>query len=239
MNLVLDIGNSSAKIALFDNNKLIEKAICSINEIHEILVKKEFKRGIICSVNNTELAKDILKKNPSFIYLNEKLKLPINNLYKTPQTLGYDRLANAVGAYKITPNENNLIIDMGTCIKFDLLNNKNEYLGGSISPGIQMRYKALNTFTAKLPLMDDIHETTLVGANTQESIVSGVINGVVSEVDSMLQKYQQKYEKLNIYITGGDAQVYISIADTQKSSIFAHDYLTLLGLNAILEENAN
>ena len=102
-----------------------------------------------------------------------------------------------------------------------------------------MRYKALNTFTAKLPLMDDIHETTLVGANTQESIVSGVINGVVSEVDSMLQKYQQKYEKLNIYITGGDAQVYISIADTQKSSIFAHDYLTLLGLNAILEENAN
>jgi type III pantothenate kinase len=101
-----------------------------------------------------------------------------------------------------------------------------------------MRYKALNTFTAKLPLLEGVNKVDLIGADTKGSIYSGVINGVVSEIDSMVNKYREKYSQLNIYLTGGDAQVYISIAEPQKSSIFAHDYITLLGLNAILEENA-
>ena len=238
MNLVLDIGNSFAKIALFNSDQLFEKSDCSINELKEVLTKKQFERGLICSVNNSGIATDILNNNKELIYLDDQLKLPIKNLYQTPQTLGYDRLANAVGAYTISPDQNNLIIDIGTCLKFDLINHKNEYLGGSISPGIQMRYKALNTFTAKLPLLEDVNETALIGTNTQQSIISGVINGLASEIDSMLKKYREKYDQLNIYITGGDAQAYISIADTQKSSIFAHDYITLLGLNTILKENA-
>ena len=237
MNLVLDIGNSFVKLALFNGSELVEKSNCLINDLNSYLIKKKFDRGIICTVNHLELSKDFLKEYSELLILNEQLKLPIKNLYKSPKTLGYDRLANAVGAFCLSPDQNNLIIDMGTCLKFDLINDRNEYLGGSISPGLKMRYQSLNTFTAKLPLLEDVKKTELIGVDTSSSISSGVINGVMSEIENMINMYRKKYAQLNIYLTGGDAQVYISIADTQKSSIFAHDYITLLGLNEILNEN--
>ena len=238
MNLVLDIGNTLVKIAFFNDGDLIERCNCHLDELSTILTNKDYDKGIVCSVNTVAHSHELLKLNPELILLNEKFKLPVINLYSSPDTLGYDRLANAVGSFCLTPNQNNLIIDMGTCLKFDFINANNQYLGGSISPGLKMRYKALNTFTAKLPLLEDVNKTDLIGADTEGSISSGVINGMTSEIDSMVNKYREKYSQLNIYLTGGDAQVYISIAETQKSSIFAHDYITLLGLNAILEENA-
>jgi type III pantothenate kinase len=237
MNLVLDIGNSFVKLALFNGSELVEKSNCLINDLNSYLIKKKFDRGIICTVNHLELSKDFLKEYSELLILNEQLKLPIKNLYKSPKTLGYDRLANAVGAFCLSPDQNNLIIDMGTCLKFDFINQNNEYLGGSISPGLKMRYQSLNTFTAKLPLLEDVKKTELIGTDTSSSISSGVINGMMSEIENMIYMYRKKYAQLNIYLTGGDAQVYISIADTQKSSIFAHDYITLLGLNEILNEN--
>jgi type III pantothenate kinase len=237
MNLVLDIGNSFVKLALFNGSELVEKSNCLINDLNSYLIKKKFDRGIICTVNHLELSKDFLKEYSELLILNEQLKLPIKNLYKSPKTLGYDRLANAVGAFCLSPDQNNLIIDMGTCLKFDFINQNNEYLGGSISPGLKMRYQSLNTFTAKLPLLEDVKKTEIIGTDTSSSISSGVINGMMSEIENMIYMYRKKYAQLNIYLTGGDAQVYISIADTQKSSIFAHDYITLLGLNEILNEN--
>jgi len=237
MNLVLDIGNSLAKLALFNGGELVEKSNCLIEDLNSYLLKNKFEKGIICSVNHLEYSKEIVKEHSELLILNEQLKLPIKNLYKSPKTLGYDRLANAVGAFCLSPNQNNLIIDMGTCLKFDLINDRNEYLGGSISPGIKMRYQSLNTFTAKLPLLDDVKKAELIGTDTASSISSGVINGMMSEIENMINMYRKKHTQLNIYLTGGDAQVYISIADTQKSSIFAHDYITLLGLNEILNEN--
>ena len=238
MNLVLDIGNTAVKSALFENGILISRDLCLKEELINALAGISFNKGIVSNVDNDQEINKALKNYPELLILNDQVNLPINNGYRSPKSLGYDRLANAVGSFCLTPNQNNLIIDMGTCLKFDFINEQNEYLGGSISPGINMRYKALNTFTAKLPLLEDINKTDLIGNNTKESIYSGVINGVVSEIDSMINKYREKFPQLNIYLTGGDAQVYISIAEPQKSSIFAHNYITLLGLNAILEENA-
>jgi len=238
MNLVLDIGNSAVKIALFEKNNMVLVKRCLKEELTNILSEITFNKGIVSNVDENQELEQGLKKYTEILFLDDQLKLPIKNSYMSPKTLGYDRLSNAVGAFCLAPDQNNLIIDMGTCIKFDVINDQNEYLGGSISPGLKMRYKALNTFTAKLPLLEGVNKVDLIGTDTKGSICSGVINGVVSEIDSMVNKYREKYSQLNIYLTGGDAQVYISIAEPQKSSIFAHDYITLLGLNAILEENA-
>jgi len=246
MNLILDIGNSYSKLSLFidglfshlysiksnDNNLLI-------NEILKIKQKyANINKVILSSVSSehAELEEFISKSFKIFIKLNHKTKIPIINLYRTPKTLGKDRLAAVVAANNIFPNSNVLVFDAGTALTIDFINNKKEYLGGSISPGIKMRYKALNYFTKKLPIINfDDNFKNILGTTTREAILSGVQNGIINEVEGYIYKYSENYKDLKIIFTGGDTFFF---EKRLKKTIFADPNIVTKGLNIILEYNA-
>lgn len=170
-----------------------------------------------------------------FIELDHQTKLPIKNLYETPETLGKDRLAAAVGANELFPDQNLLIIDAGTAITYDLVSEKNEFIGGNISPGLQMRFKALNHFTGKLPLVSYSEEFQTIGRNTTDAIRAGVQNGILYEVAQTIELFNKNYQNLQIVMTGGDS---IFFDKKLNYTIFVHFNITLIGLNRILEYNA-
>jgi type III pantothenate kinase len=188
----------------------------------------------LSNVNHDQYEVITFLKNQSFYFheLTESTPIPVKNLYKTPSSLGKDRIALAVGGAMIYKNKNILIIDVGTCITYDFVNDKNEYLGGGISPGIDMRLKSLHQFTAKLPLVEKKEMYSLIGNDTHSSILSGVLNGATEEVKGIIQLYQQQFNELNVILTGGD---YIYFATLLKNTIFADQYFLLKGLNQILE----
>ena len=175
-----------------------------------------------------------LKKQKNFIELNHNTKIPITNKYKTPETLGYDRLASVIGAAKLYPKKNILVIDIGTCIKFNFINSKKEFLGGSISPGLSMRFKALHEFTAKLPLLDLDFVNDFVGNTTEQSIKSGVLYGIIGELRDMIKMYQKRFSNLVVVVTGGDELKFLFLL---KLNIFAEPNLIATGLNEILKHN--
>tara|TARA_Y100000588_G_scaffold375081_1_gene451006 strand:+ start:145 stop:876 length:732 start_codon:yes stop_codon:yes gene_type:complete len=240
MNLIVDVGNSSVKLAVFQESKLLESYSSSIKNFFKKFqeIKKDHPQiafSILSSVikDTSELEK-ILEKQTKLFVLNESTKLPFKNNYASPQTLGKDRLALvAAGSLKFQ-NKNLLVIDAGTCITFDFKNNVNEYLGGAISPGLQMRLKALNHFTAKLPLVDLDENVPLIGDSTQNSILSGVLNGASAELDGIIDRYKADYKYLTVILTGGDTQI---LSKRVKNSIFANPNFLLEGLNYILEFN--
>jgi type III pantothenate kinase len=170
-----------------------------------------------------------------FLELDHHTKLPIENLYETPETLGKDRLAAAVGANELFPDQNLLIIDAGTAITYDLVTENNQFLGGNISPGLEMRFKALNQFTGKLPLISHSDEYKEIGQNTTDAIRAGVQNGILFEIGQTIDLFNRNYQNLQIIMTGGDSNFF----DKKLNySIFVHFNLTLIGLNRILEHNA-
>ena len=170
-----------------------------------------------------------------FLELDQQTELPIENLYETPETLGKDRIAAAVGANELFPDQNLLIIDAGTAITYDLVSEKNQFIGGNISPGLEMRFKALNQFTGKLPLINYSDEFQLIGRNTTDAIRAGVQNGMRYEIDQTIAIFNRNYQNLQIIMTGGDSNFF----DKKLNySIFVHFNLTLIGLNRILEYNA-
>jgi type III pantothenate kinase len=239
MNLAIDIGNTRVKAAVFEGDKLIELAIFDkkiiISQIRNILKKHRISAGIVSNVASFSEKKMLqLKKSFNFIVVSASLKVPFDNLYKTPKTLGVDRIALVAGAVKQFPNTDVLIIDAGTCITFDFVNSKACYLGGAISPGIKMRYKALNTFTASLPLIASLELDDFIGKNTEESIISGVLNGVQNEINGIIEGYREKYLHLTVVLTGGDTNF---LSKQLKSSIFANQNFLLQGLNEILKFN--
>ncbi len=156
------------------------------------------------------------------------------NCYKTPETLGKDRIAAAVGGFDLYPDTNLLIIDAGTAITYDIVNDKHQFLGGNISPGIEMRFKALHQFTGKLPLVKQQNFGKLYGTSTEEAIRAGVQNGVVFEIDKAIDTFKEFYKNLKVIITGGDAEFFDK---KLKNSFFVNFNLTALGLNRILEYN--
>ncbi len=168
------------------------------------------------------------------IELNHQTKLPFINKYLTPKTLGVDRLALIAAASSQFPNENTLVIDAGSCITFDVLNEFGEYFGGSISPGIEMRYKAVNHYTANLPLLSKSESIPELGNSTENAIHHGILNGVIQEIEGVIGQYKTKYQKLTVVLTGGDT---IFLAKNLKSSIFAIPNFLLEGLNRILIHN--
>ena len=190
MNLIIDVGNSLLKIALFKKSELIQKFKFSENykrNIENIISKNNVTHSIISNVGRIDDSIiNILKESTNLLLVSNQLKVPFKNLYKSKNTLGQDRLALVSAAAFNFPNENVLIVDVGSCITYDFKNNNNEYLGGGISPGISMRFKSLNTFTSNLPLIDfdSIHQ--LIGNNTKNSINSGVINGTISEINGKI-----------------------------------------------------
>lgn len=240
MNLVLDIGNSRIKLALFENNKLSYHVIVDEllpEQIQDLLDNHAgLNNAIVSSVRDypEELRHILTDSFDNFIELDAKTPVPITNRYQTPQTLGKDRLAAAVGATVLFPQHNVLVIDAGTAITYELITSKQEYLGGNISPGLTTRFKALQQFTGKLPLLTVNDETPLIGTDTESAIQSGVQMGLLFEVEKYIEHFNTIYENLQIIITGGDA---IFFDKKFKKTIFVDFNLTLIGLNRILEHN--
>jgi type III pantothenate kinase len=238
LNLVIDIGNTRLKSALFVGNTLHTFKI--FESFEQLLIDTEFinkaNRAIIGSVvEGLDSFYERLQQKMPIIIFKSSTKIPVTNLYQSIATLGSDRLSAAIAAYYLHPNSNVLTIDVGTCIKYNFTNHKNEYLGGAISPGIAMRFKALQHFTSKLPLVEpNWSYFDLIGTNTQNSILSGVLNGSVAEVDGIIDGYKLLYPNILVLLTGGDSEF---LAKRLKNSIFAHQNLVLKGLNDILNYN--
>lgn len=239
MNLVLDVGNSLLKIALFEKSELIQKFKFSENyrrNIEDIISKYKVTHSIISNVGRIDDSIiNILKESTNLLLVSNQLKIPFKNLYKSKNTLGQDRLALVSAAAFNFPNENVLIVDIGSCITYDFKNNNNEYLGGGISPGISMRFKSLNTFTSNLPLIDFDSIYQLIGNNTKNSITSGVVNGTISEINGIIQQYREEFKNIRIILTGGDSNFLLKRI---KNTIFADRNFLLIGLNKLLEDNS-
>ena len=239
MNLVLDVGNSLLKIALFEKSELIQKFKFSENykrNIEDIISNYKVTHSIISNVGRIDDSIiNILKESTNLLLVSNQLKIPFKNLYKSKNTLGQDRLALVSAAAFNFPNENVLIVDVGSCITYDFKNNNNEYLGGGISPGISMRFKSLNIFTSNLPLIDFDSIYQLIGNNTKNSITSGVVNGTISEINGIIQQYREEFKNIRIILTGGDSNFLLKRI---KNTIFADRNFLLIGLNKLLEDNS-
>ena len=238
MNVAIDLGNTRAKLAIFKNDLIKELYVGTFEEIFNFLKKISFSSGIISNVGNEDYTKKLLSFSSKLFLINHNLKYPIEIKYNSFSSLGLDRIANVMGAYLLYPNKENLIIDVGTCITYDYINQKNEYLGGSISPGFQLRSNALSNFTENLPILDiQLKQQPLIGKNTNSSIKSGIINGVIAEIIKITEDYKEFSPEINVILTGGDTAFMKSVVSIKKNSIFAHENLTLIGLNAIRKYN--
>lgn len=235
MNLAIDLGNTAFKAAIFDEKKLFQKQIFAKND-HQALklwlekYVREPVPAIVSSVVNAELNFSELPVSGVHI-LDHQDKLPLRLDYETPETLGRDRLANACGAWSLNPGRNSLVIDLGTCIKYDLVHKSGTYMGGAISPGLGMRFRSLHEFTDKLPLLVKNTAHSIIGTSTATSMAVGVKDGIVHEINGFIDRYSHEYEGLTIFMTGGDASHFDK---GFKNAIFANPDLTLIGLNEIL-----
>ena len=243
MNLVLDLGNSFGKIAVCEGPRVIESAgyeKITSREIAYFLTGYPGLKGVIISsvVNHSREIIDYLINLFSIcIELDHTTPIPLKNRYQTPDTLGYDRIAAAVGANTIHPGENVLVIDTGTAITYDIVTADGAFVGGNISPGLEIRFRALHKQTSRLPMLERPEAIPrLVGNSTKEAIYSGVIHGTLFEMDGFISAISQKYPKLQVVLTGGDAKYF---EGKLKNSIFVDLNLNLIGLNRILDYNAD
>ena len=238
MKLIIDLGNTLKKFAFFEKEEmknLYAFEEFDLRELDRMLEETPVKASILCSViNYPDAMIDILSARSRFMKLTSQTPLPIRVSYETPDTLGKDRLAAAVAGASLYPERNVLIIIAGTCITYDIVTAKKEYPGGAISPGLNMRYHGLNTFTDHLPLLEKAVHTPVTGRSTHESIRSGVQLGALSEMDGMIDRYREEYEDLTIILSGGDADYFDK---RLKNNIFAVPNIVLTGLNAILDFN--
>ena len=236
--LVIDAGNSKVKIAVFKNGEPIHKAgqkALSLPQLKSLINDFKPVATILSSVVDLDQSVlEALKTLPKSIILDAKTPLPFKNKYATPLTLGRDRLANAAGAQSLFPERNVLVIDAGTCLKFDFINEQSEYLGGAISPGLNMRYRALNHYTDQLPLLTPVETTPFIGDSTESSIHSGIVNGMTAEISGIIDQYEKTFVNVQLILTGGNARFFLNHL---KKSIFASPELTLKGLQSILQFN--
>ncbi len=244
MNLVIDQGNTFTKAGVFDKGNLIHFNIGKLLDKNLLIdfKKKDFiSKIIISSVQNSSFERETLfvdlnlSKDMHFLQLTHLTKIPIENLYKTPETLGKDRLAALVGASRKFSGSPKLVIDAGTAITIDYLNEKNQFEGGNISPGIQTRFKSLHQNTKQLPELNTIENIEFLGRNTKEAICAGVQNGILMEIEAYINHFKEHNLDTKIIFTGGDADFF---AKKLKNAIFVDSNLVLNGLNAILEYNS-
>lgn len=234
MILVVDVGNTRIKAAVFEGATLFEIFVFSKIELQKNIenILKNFEKItdlVVSSVGDVE--------KQSFLVYNEVLNVhflshedpfPFQNCYATPKTLGIDRMVLAAGATLQFPNQNRLVIDAGTCVTYDFIDEENNYLGGAIAPGLRLRYEALHNFTAKLPLLSLESPKDFIGTSTSESIHSGVVNGFVYEIDGFIDEYKARYSNFIIILTGGDTDF---LAKRLKNTIFANSNFLLESLN--------
>ena len=240
MNLVIDIGNSLIKLAIFDQDQLMEYVQME-NFDPEILARlkeryPELDKAILSSVtqHDSSLHKLLQKEFSYFLELSSTTPVPIENNYRSKETLGLDRLAAAIGATGLFPGRDLLIIDAGTAITYDVVDAEKGFMGGNISPGLRTRFRSLHHFTGRLPLLTPAKDWPEIGSTTEEAIQSGVLTGILLEVEGVIQKVKSRWPELTIIMTGGDAEFFDK---KLKSSIFVKFEITLLGLNRILEYN--
>ena len=238
MKLIIDLGNTLKKFAFFQKDEMKDyysREDFGLDELERMLDEVPVKASILSSViNYPERLTDILAARSTFIKLSNNTPLPIRLDYDTPETLGKDRIAAATGGSHLYPMRNVLIITAGTCITYDVVSPEKIYLGGAIAPGIDMRFRALNTFTDHLPLIEKSGENTLTGRSTAGSIISGVQQGVLAEMDGLIDRYRKEYEDLAVILSGGDAKYFDK---KLKNNIFAVPNIVLVGLNIILDFN--
>ena len=238
--LIVDIGNSSAKAALFEGDILVEEFRLE----HEALpcffagwtVDDSIRAAIVSTVIplNDEVEQAIGQLPYPCLRMSARLKMPFRIAYRTPDTLGPDRLAAVAEAYAQKSGHDLLVIDMGTAITYDLVTAEGVYLGGNISPGIDMRFKALNHFTGKLPLVDKVGERHAIGITTETALREGVLQGVDKEIKGYIREYREKYPRLLVFLTGGGT---FFLDNRAKYHIFADNLLVIKGLNRILTLN--
>ncbi len=239
MNFVIDAGNTLTKLALFQGREMV--AFVSFAGVDVMQIRQfcesnaPVKSVIVSTVKEYPSEVDsFLRKSYQTVFFNHHTAVPVINKYSSPETLGKDRLAGVVGARFLVPGCDILVIDSGTAITYDLITAAGEYLGGGISPGLSMRYKALHTFTNRLPLLDYYDDAQLIGDDTSSSIHSGVLNGALAEMEGIIKSYQILYPGLKIILTGGDHNYFDK---RLKIKTFAAPNLVLEGLNLILDFN--
>lgn len=240
MNLIIDIGNTSVKLAIFPGSNIQESVRLKTLHVKDIeTIKKRFpdlKYSILSTVGgiNKDVIPFLSGNFEYFVCLDASTPLPIENLYKTKETLGKDRIAAAVGANNIFPNRHVLVIDAGTALTMDFIRSDNRFMGGNISPGLNMRFKALHHFTKNLPLLSETDTFDQFGDSTENAIISGVQQGMIFEIDGYINHLKLTYPDLTIILTGGDSNFF---EKKLKNSIFVNPDLTLIGLNRILIYN--
>jgi type III pantothenate kinase len=236
--LCFDFGNTRLKSALFIGSELEDLIVLkdgSIETIGALIRDTKPQKTILSSVIDHDVAiEELLSSETRFHKLTDLTKLPFSTPVGKPATIGADRLALAAAAVYFYPGRNNLVIGLGTCITYNFINRSHEFLGGAISPGIEMRLKSLNQFTAKLPLVNADWNVPLIGYDTRTNILSGVVLGMAKEIDGFIQAYEEKFGNFNVLLTGGDIGI---LASHLKNKIFADPELIFKGLYAISEVN--
>ena len=234
MILVIDVGNTRIKAAVFEDATLFEIFVFSKIELQKNIenILKKFEKItdlIVSSVGDVEKQSFLAYNNILNVhFLSHEDSFPFHNCYATPKTLGIDRMVLAAGATLQFPSQNRLVIDAGTCVTYDFIDEENNYLGGAIAPGLRLRYEVLHNFTAKLPLLSLESPKDFIGTSTSESIHSGVVNGFVYEIDGFIDEYKARYSNFIIILTGGDTDF---LAKRLKNTIFANSNFLLESLN--------
>ena len=241
MNLIIDIGNNSAKFFLFQGEQIIlhtRKENSSFDVIDEWNKLYDIDKVIVSSVitDSESLLDEISRLQCPVIRFDKSTPLPLEVIYRTPHTLGSDRIAAAVGAWSEAPGRNILVIDAGSAITIDFVSKDGKYNGGNIAPGIKMRLRALHEYTDRLPMVEKDGETPAIGYDTETAIRSGVINGICHEIEGYINEFKQKYCDVLVFLTGGDEK---PLKNRIKSCIFADKYLVAKGLNRILNDYGN
>jgi type III pantothenate kinase len=225
---VLDGGNTHLKLGTFVGQQLMEtKRFQDRMSLEKYLSADDIV--VIANVGELQLQQDLMALGCQVFTVTNMNPLPFTNAYLSPNTLGIDRLCNIAAVLLTHPKRNVLVVDAGTCIKFDLINAERQYCGGSISPGLALRYLSLNEHTANLPLLAPA-PWELIGKSTEESLHSGVMGSAHAEIHWRIQEFNNRYEDLIVYLTGGDA-LYFDLA--QKNDIFVDENLTLKGIYAL------
>ncbi len=240
MNLIVDIGNSFIKLAVLDSSNEVhffqryEKVL--VRDIKKLAKKYGFTHSIVSSTRTgTPYFIEYINKHYKLIILSHTTKVPIKNKYGTPKTLGRDRLAAVVGASKLYPKKNVLVIDIGTCITYDYIDKKGQYWGGNIAPGVELRLQAMHHFTSALPLLKRKWNKDILGKSTTTAIQNGAVWGIKLEIESFIKTLTGKKGQMTVILTGGDASYFGELID---SEIFVDSNLVLKGLNDIIEYNS-